>query len=243
MNNRIDYEFYEKPTKNSIVILADSAINFSAKRTILTQECVRRLRNTKIELGENCRNKHLNNLMVKVKNSGYSAKFRKEIVDSSLKAFDKMIEEDKNGTKPLFGNRAWKREEREEIKKKKKLNWYKDEKKTKIKYQSLLFVPPTPGGILIKEMKRREEELNKNEKDRIKFVEKGGENIENILVKKNPFKKEKCSQKLCPICEHLSGDVKILCNTNNVGYKWICDTCKEQNKTMVYEGEISRSVG
>ena len=110
MNNRIDYEFYEKPTKNSRVILADSAINFSAKRTILTQECVRRLRNTKIELGENCRNKHLNNLMVKVKNSGYSGKFRKEIIDSSLKAFDKMIEEDRNGTNPLFRNRAWKRE-------------------------------------------------------------------------------------------------------------------------------------
>jgi hypothetical protein len=48
--NRIDFEFFEKPTKNPRVILADSAMSFSQKRTILTQECLRRLRNTKIEL-------------------------------------------------------------------------------------------------------------------------------------------------------------------------------------------------
>ena len=241
MQNQIEYEFYEKPTKNPRVILADSAMNFSAKRTILTQECIRRLRNTKIELGEDIRNKHMNNLMVKIKNSGYDSKFRKEIVDSSLKAFSKMIEENKNGTKPLFRNRAWKKEEREENKKNQKLNWYRNKKKTKIDYTSILFVPPTPGGILIKEMKQREDEINKNEKERIKFVEKSGDNIETLLVKKNPFKKEKCSQKMCPICKNRTEDVKILCNTNNVGYKWTCNMCKEQNKVRVYEGESSRS--
>ena len=46
--NRIDFEFFEKPTKNPRVILADSAMSFSQKRTILTQECLRRLRHTKI---------------------------------------------------------------------------------------------------------------------------------------------------------------------------------------------------
>ena len=50
--SRIDYEFFEKPSKNPKVILADSAINSAAKRTILTQECIRRLRNTKLELGK-----------------------------------------------------------------------------------------------------------------------------------------------------------------------------------------------
>ena len=46
-NNRLDFEFFEKPSKNPRVILADSALSFSKKRTILTQECLRRLRNTK----------------------------------------------------------------------------------------------------------------------------------------------------------------------------------------------------
>ena len=103
---------YEKPTKNPKVILADSAISSASKRTILTQECIRMLRNTKVELGEKCRNKHLSNFMVKLKNSGYGEKYRKEILDSALKGFNKMLEEDRNGTKPLFRNRSWNKEER-----------------------------------------------------------------------------------------------------------------------------------
>ena len=66
-DNRIDFQFFEKETKNSKVILFDSAIDSKSKRTILTQECLRRLRNTKIELGEDIQRKHLNEFMVKVK--------------------------------------------------------------------------------------------------------------------------------------------------------------------------------
>ena len=35
--------------------------------------------------------------------------------------------------------------------------------------------------------------------------------------------------------------MKILCNTNNVGYRWTCNTCKDRAKTRVYEGETGRS--
>ena len=82
--NRIDFEFFEKPTKNPRVILADSALSLSKKRTILTQEGLRRLRNTKIELGTKVQEKHLNKFMLKLKNSGYRKKFRKELLDSIL---------------------------------------------------------------------------------------------------------------------------------------------------------------
>ena len=78
--NRIDYEFYEKSTKNPTVLLADSAINSRTKRTILTQECLRRLRNTKIELGEDVQNMYLNQFMVKLKNSGYKKNYRTQIL-------------------------------------------------------------------------------------------------------------------------------------------------------------------
>ena len=36
-------------------------------------------------------------------------------------------------------------------------------------------------------------------------------------------------------------DVKVTCNTNNVGYRWSCMTCKENDKDKVYEGETGRS--
>ena len=51
-NNRMDYEFFEKPTKNKRLILKDATLPANQKQTILTQECLRRLRNTKLELGE-----------------------------------------------------------------------------------------------------------------------------------------------------------------------------------------------
>ena len=89
---RIDFEFFEKPTKNPMILMADSAINSGSKRTILTQECLRRIRNTKIDLGVGVRNEHLNRFMIKMKNSGYSKNYRIQILNSALNAFEKMLE-------------------------------------------------------------------------------------------------------------------------------------------------------
>ena len=46
--NKIEFEFYEKPTKNKNVIMRNSAIPSNQKRTILTQECLRRLKTHKL---------------------------------------------------------------------------------------------------------------------------------------------------------------------------------------------------
>ena len=100
--NKIEFEFYEKPSKNKKVILSDSAIPSKQKRTILTQECLRRLRNTQVELGKDVQIKHLNNFMVKMRNSGYSALYRKQILSSAINAFEKMVKDDQAGVKPLY---------------------------------------------------------------------------------------------------------------------------------------------
>ena len=65
--------------------------------------------------------------------------------------------------------------------------------------------------------------------------------MENILTKKDPFVKEKCSEKLCPICKTDTQKMNILCNSNNMGYRWTCCTCWNRDKVKVYEGETSRS--
>jgi hypothetical protein len=111
----------------------------------------------------------------------------------------------------------------------------------------VLFVTPTPGGVLAKELRKREAELNRNNQERIKIEEKGGLKMKDILCSKNPFPKMTCLQKTCPLCttsQHVevnTEEVKIPCNTNNIGYRWICLTCKERNKVKVYEGETGRS--
>ena len=148
-----------------------------------------------------------------------------------------MVEDDRTGVKPMYRNREWNTEKRQAAKSKKKSNWW-NTVKSKIQYKTVLFVTPTPGGQLMKELQKREEELNKNYQDRIKIVEKGGLKIKNILCAKNPFKKSRCEQKTCPLCSKSEfvdvspEDVKVTCNTNNVGYRWSCMTCKENDKDM-----------
>ena len=95
----------------------------------------------------------------------------------------------------------------------------------------------------MKELKKREEELNGKNGERIKITEKGGIKIANILTNKNPFKKERCQEEWCPLCKGNLGSFKTECNVNNAGYRWVCRTCqKNKNKTKVYEGETSRSI-
>ena len=101
--------------------------------------------------------KHLNKFMIKLKNSGYGEKFRKEVLDSILKAYQKMREDDISGVKPMYRSREWNREERDIKKSKKKSNWWNPEK-SKVKYKSILFVTPTPGGSSSKTWKK--ERLN-----------------------------------------------------------------------------------
>ena len=122
--------------------------------------------------------------MLKLKNSGYSVKYRAEILDSSLKAFEQMVEDDIKGIKPLYRGRDWNVKERKKAKQDKKLNWYK-KTGNQPEFKTVLFVPVTKGGTLAKEMKQREEEINKFSKERIKIVEDRGIKLKNMLVNKN----------------------------------------------------------
>ena len=170
LKNQIDFQFYEKKTKNSRVILASSALPWLQKETILVNEAVRRLRNTTPQLGSETQNFHLNVFMVKLKNSGYSANFRAKIIRKAKAIYSKQLENDREGTKPLYRSRKQILEDR--IKKKhSKKSWWKTGKQN---FNTVLFVPPTPGGILAKKMRERQAQLSKNSKLKIKVVEQGG---------------------------------------------------------------------
>ena len=108
------------------------------------------------------------------------------------------------------------------------------------KYKSILFVPSTPGGDLLKELRKWKDELNGKNGQIIKIVVKGGVKIERILTNKYPFKTEKGDEKSCPLYKGGYGNLKVPCSTNNTGYRWSCKTYKEKNNlTKVYEGDIS----
>ena len=47
-----------------------------------------------------------------IKNSGFNEKFRKDLLDSAFKAFEKMKVDDQTGKKPMYRSRSWNFEER-----------------------------------------------------------------------------------------------------------------------------------
>ena len=150
------------------------------------------MRNTSIKLGVEVQNKHLEDFMIKLKKSGCSEKFRAEIIKSAKSAFKIQLDQDNNGSRPLFRDRERIISDKAQ---KSKVDWWNkgSQKDPKIpKFTSVLFVPPTPGSGLAKAMQKREAELNVHSGLRIKIVEKGGAKLKNLVVKKNPFKTEEC---------------------------------------------------
>ena len=81
--------------------LASSALSLKTKRTVFTQEALRRLRNTSISLGPEIANKFLSEYMLKLKDSGYNKRFRTQILKSAKNAFEIQKENDKVGLRPL----------------------------------------------------------------------------------------------------------------------------------------------
>ena len=66
-------------------------------------------------------------------------------------------------------------------------------------YKSCIFVPPTPDSSLQKLMQAKEKEMRAGGRETlpIKIIETAGKPLEIILVKTDPFKGNKCTDKTC----------------------------------------------
>ena len=96
------HEFYHNDVATRDVIDARSAVTWKAKRTILTQEILRVLRNRSkhLQWKEVCA--HGENYCAKLQYLGYNKKFMTEVVRSGLCAYDKTREKDESGEEPMY---------------------------------------------------------------------------------------------------------------------------------------------
>ncbi|PFX11460.1 hypothetical protein AWC38_SpisGene24796, partial [Stylophora pistillata] len=156
------HEFYYKDVASRSVINARSALPWSCKRTILRQEMLRILLNCSRELPWEVIVAHVNHMMLRLQYSAYDQKFRKEVVRSALAAYNRLVELDANGEKPLHRPREWKAHERARERKKRRDNWFR-----KGGYETVIFVPATPGS----QIKRRYMREIKATESKIKVVE------------------------------------------------------------------------
>ena len=97
----IMYEFHSKSMASKAVINARSAINWNTKRTVLTQKVLRVLLNCSRLLPWERVVENVNEMVLRMQYSGYSKKFRYEVVDSALKTYKTRKKADQEGERPL----------------------------------------------------------------------------------------------------------------------------------------------
>ena len=158
-----------------------------------------------------------------LKNSGYSEAFRAEILNAGLKGYNKIVKAEQ-GVRPMYRPKGWQEKERWLAKKRKKTNWLGNF------WKSAIFVPPTPGSELKKQMQAKEQETRAGGRESypIKIIETAGRTLEQALVNTDPFDGNRCSDENCE--PNKNPNNKINCRRNCVCYRVTCLLCLEAGR-------------
>ena len=117
-------------------------------------------------------------------------------------------------------------------------NWFQPRGNSK--FSSVVFVPSTPGSSLMKSVPVLEEQNNQGRKNRIKFVEKAGRTVRNVVARNYPWSFEKCNSEECFQCTTCSSP-KISCRKPGIAYIITCNICRLNGVNAEYQGETSKS--
>ena len=221
------YYYYRKPMANWQLMPAASAMPSSVKRTCLTQYGLRILRNTKLEVPCSEKAAMLSEFSARLRDSGYSERFRQEIIQSVLNYWKKMVQQHHAGRRPINRDRCWQEDRRRKDKMRKKYSWYKSGG-----YSTVIFCPWTPGSELAKRWRDIEARGSTTRGWRYKVIELGGRQIRS-LVCRNPWAGP-CTNPKCFVC---STGGRGACSRPGCTYKVQCLTCKEQGPDTVPDEE------
>ena len=224
--------------KSKFVLEKNSAFPYAMKMKCLTQEVFRRLHNTSENILEENKGEILSKFTQKLKNSGYNEKERLNIIKGGIKTHQNLKDLEKVGKRNYYRSPI-EREIQRKKKKDLKQNWFR-KGDNKNKFTTVIFVEFTPNGELINLLREIEERNKIDENNRVKFVEKSGTKLLNKISISDPFR-ENCKEVDCLACKN-SKKKFTNCRKSNVGYTIICKTCKEEEKTSVYEGETARNM-
>ena len=107
--------------------------------------------------------------------------------------------------------------------------------------ETVIFIPCTPKSILMRKMREADDNFRRGTQiRRIKFVERRGRSLQDILVSGNPWSDLKCGREQCVICMRESGSMGE-CMKEGAFYRIICQECKRKETRSEYWGETGRN--
>ena len=227
--NTIMHEFYAKDVSSKAVVNYSSALPDNVKRTVLSQEGLRRLLNCSRSLPWSEKTKHLTEFSKNLQYSGYNKFFRFHTIASSIKAYNNLCSKEDDGERPLYRPRSWNESERRENKRLKKNEWFKKDGEV-----SVLFVPPTPNSTLAKTLR----EVAEKSELKIRIAERSGVSLKRKLQRSNPFKPKNCERYDCLLCR--TGG-KGNCEAEGVTYNIECIWCGIEVVEGEYIGQSSQN--
>ena len=108
-------------------------------------------------------------------------------------------------------------------------------------YNTVIFVPATPGSTLAKTLRDHEAANNQGRSSRIKVVEKSGMSVKQLLSKSYPWKTEKCSDPCCFPCS-TNQKMQFSCRIPGASYRIVCTVCESSESSAVYYGETGQNL-
>ena len=223
------WEYYRKPCATRTLMLARSAMGDRTKRAALTQEAIQILRNCSRSLPWDRRAFHLSDFCLRMKISGYGEKYRETIIRSALTAWEKQVEMDRTGERPLYRPREWQKEERAKKKEFKSRGWFR---KLGGKTNDFsLFCPASPGGRLAAKWREVVEEVRESSGGLVRgyVAEKSGTPLSALLFNNQPGEKDQCDKDDCNPCRK-GTTKKLSCRKVSQGgmvYSCSCLSCKQ----------------
>ena len=229
-DNTIDYKFFEKEIASKYVMMKNSAMSARVKMNCLTQEVIRRLRNTRESLDwDDVKAPILTKFCKKMARSGYSESYRTEVIKSGVVGYERQLEASRSGEKPLFRPRGWQQQQRRRRKMVRKTSWYRPA-------DCVGFYPPTPGGELTQEINQVLKEEGKRINLNLKAIETGGVSLGKLLVHPDLKSGEPCGRPGC-VLDCTSGGGGGPHNVPSTLYRGECKLCEAQGETGEYWGE------
>ena len=238
--NEVKYMFYRKPQSNRFTMMARSALSSRVKRATMSNDALRRLLCCSPNLEENKRVEVMEEYARMLKRSGYSQKFRHEIISDAVQGFENMQRREQEGGQPVDRPRSYDEEGRRRRKEGKRGRWYRKEPRGTSIREGALIIPPTPDGELAKALKRACEDELKGSKISLSVQERGGRQLGQVLGNSVPgaSRRKHCQRPRCFPCN--TGQEGV-CRRTGVGYEISCNIC-EQTISSKYAGETGRNL-